>query len=220
MVRFSRYTPPVEFKPGSARAAKLTQSPQRGQALFLIQDKPATIFTIAKTGAMLFVGQICSRETTALAVEPSCGSDSKSRATLRSSTSLGKTLQACRETQGEFPGHTITPLGVTGAFYERRFPLCSKTFLSSWRKRRACHALHIQAHVAIAAPARGTATPIHSLNYACSGSGRVTASTGATVRSTSPLPRASHCALALTDFHEVSRAVGPNWQGRKTRLSH
>src|SRR6516225_2718510 len=76
MVRFSRYAPPVEFKPGSARAAKLTQSPQRGQALFLIQDKPATIFTIAKTGAMLFVGQICSRETTALAVEPSCGSDS------------------------------------------------------------------------------------------------------------------------------------------------
>ena len=66
--------------------------------------------------------------------------------------------------------------------------------------------------MAIAAPARGTATPIHSLNYACSGSGRVTASTGATVRSTSPLPRASHCALALTDFHEVSRAVGPNWQ--------
>src|SRR6516162_185082 len=116
MVRFSRYAPPVEFKPGSARAAKLTQSPQRGQALFLIQDKPATIFTIAKTGAMLFVGQICSRETTALAVEPSCGSDSKSRATLRSSTSLGKTLQACRETQGEFQGHTITPLGVTGAF--------------------------------------------------------------------------------------------------------
>jgi uncharacterized protein YjiK len=78
MVRFSRYAPPVEFKPGSARAAKLTQSPQRGQALFLIQDKPATIFTIAKTGAMLFIGQIRSREITALAVEPGCGSDSKS----------------------------------------------------------------------------------------------------------------------------------------------
>src|SRR6516162_8517688 len=109
------------IQPGSARAAKLTQSPHRGQALFLIQDKPATIFTIAKTGAMLFVGQICSRETTALAVEPSCGSDSKSRATLRSSTSLGKTLQACRETQGEFQGHTITPLGVTGAFCRHRF---------------------------------------------------------------------------------------------------
>jgi len=134
MVRFSRYAPPVEFKPGSARAAKLTQSPQRGQALFLIQDKPATIFTIAKTGAMLFVGQICSRETTALAVEPSCGSDSKSRATLRSSTSLGKTLQACRETQGEFQGHTITPLGVTGASYAHRFPLSYKPLLSPWRE--------------------------------------------------------------------------------------
>jgi len=68
MVRFSRYAPPVEFKPGSARAAKLTQSPQRGQALFLIQDKPATIFTIAKTGAMLLIGQIRSRETAALTV--------------------------------------------------------------------------------------------------------------------------------------------------------
>src|SRR6516165_2569036 len=28
-------------------------------------------------------------------------------------------------------------------------------------------------------------------------------------------PHVPHCALALTDFHEVSRAVGPNWQGRK-----
>jgi len=175
MVRFSRYAPPVEFKPGSARAAKLTQSPQRGQALFLIQDKPATIFTIAKTGAMLFVGQICSRETTALAVEPSCGSDSKSRATLRSSTSLGKTLQACRETQGEFQGHTITPLGVTGAFYERRFPLCSKTFLSSWRKRRACRKCLKQG--------RGLSSLLESSDYAhlfaqptCSGSDRLSAS--------------------------------------------
>src|SRR6516225_8872596 len=103
--------------PGS----EIAQSPQRGQALFLIQDKPATIFTIAKTGAMLLIGQIRSRETAALAVEPGCGSDSKSRATLRRSTSLGKTLQACRETQGEFQGHTITPLGVTGAFCRHRF---------------------------------------------------------------------------------------------------
>src|SRR6516165_7665542 len=100
---------------------------------------------------------------------------------------------------------------------DSRYPISHGFLLGG--KRRACHALHIQAHVAIAAPARGTATPIHSLNYACSGSGRVTASTGATVRSTSPLPRASHCALALTDFHEVSRAVGPNWQGRETRDS-
>lgn len=38
---------------------------------------------------------------------------------------------------------------------------------------------------------------IHSLN--CS-----------TVRSTSPLPVVPHCALALSDFHKVSRAIGPN----------
>jgi len=31
----------------------LTPSSHRGRALILIQDKPATIFTIAKTGAML-----------------------------------------------------------------------------------------------------------------------------------------------------------------------
>src|SRR6516162_1506567 len=56
-----------------------------------------------------------------------------------------------------------------------RYPI-SHCFLLGG-KRRACHALHIQAHVAIAAPARGTTTPIHSLNYACSGSGTFTAST-------------------------------------------
>src|SRR6516165_1322694 len=58
---------------------------------------------------------------------------------------------------------------------DSRYPISHGFLLGG--KRRACHALHIQAHVAIAAPARGTATPIHSLNYACSGSGRVTAST-------------------------------------------
>ena len=164
MVRFSRYAPPVEFKPGSARAAKLTQSPQRGQALFLIQDKPATIFTIAKTGAMLFVGQICSRETTALAVEPSCGSDSKSRATLRSSTSLGKTLQACRETQGEFQGHTITPLGVAGAFCERQFPLSYKPLLAPWAGSGE-HAANALSRVAgYRRSSRAATTPIYSLN--------------------------------------------------------
>src|SRR6516225_3693956 len=96
---------------------------------------------------------------------------------------------------------------------DSRYPI-SHCFLLGG-KRRACHALHIQAHVAIAAPARGTATPIHSLNHARSGSDRVTASTA-------PLcvrPRRSRLfpivALALTDFHRVWRAVGPNWQGRK-----
>ena len=39
---------------------------------------------------------------------------------------------------------------------------------------------------------------------------------GSTVCSTSPLPAVPHCALALTDFHRVSRAVGPNWQGRRS----
>src|SRR5215469_4809722 len=58
---------------------------------------------------------------------------------------------------------------------DSRYPISHGSLLGG--KRRACHALHIQAHVAIAAPVRGTATPIHSLNYARSGSGRFTAST-------------------------------------------
>src|SRR5216683_3614995 len=36
-----------------------------------------------------------------------------------------------------------------------------------------------------------------------------------TVGSTSPLSPVPHCASALNDFHEVSRAEGPKWQGRK-----
>jgi hypothetical protein len=38
-------------------------------------DKPATIFTIANTGAMLSIGQERSRENAALAAEPGCVSD-------------------------------------------------------------------------------------------------------------------------------------------------
>jgi hypothetical protein len=37
--------------------------------LILIQDNPATIFSIANTGAMLSVGQKCSKEIAALAAE-------------------------------------------------------------------------------------------------------------------------------------------------------
>ena len=37
----------------------------------------------------------------------------------------------------------------------------------------------------------------------------------ATVRPTSPLPSFPDCALSLTDFHEVSRAVGPKLAGSK-----
>jgi hypothetical protein len=37
--------------------------------LILIQDNPATIFTIANTGAMLIVGQKRSKDLAALAAE-------------------------------------------------------------------------------------------------------------------------------------------------------
>jgi hypothetical protein len=61
--------------------------------------------------------------------------------------------------------------------------------------------------------------PIYSLNHARSGSDRVTASTAPLSVSTSPLPGVPHCALALTDFHEVSRAVGPNRTGSKNQTN-
>src|SRR6201987_3037751 len=99
-----------------------------------------------------------------------------------------------------------------------RYPISHRFLLDG--KRRACRELHIQAHVAIAAPRQGEiATPIYSLNHARSGSDRVTASTA-------PLcvrPRRSRVfpiVLWLSnDFHEVSRAVSPKWQGRKFLLS-
>src|ERR1700751_6244937 len=57
-----------------------------------------------------------------------------------------------------------------------RYPISHRFLLGG--ERRACRELHIQAHVAIAAPRQGEiATPIYSLNHARSGSDRVTAST-------------------------------------------
>jgi len=43
-----------------------------GSGLSPFQDKAATIYTIANTGAMLLVGQERSRENAALAVESRC----------------------------------------------------------------------------------------------------------------------------------------------------
>src|SRR6516162_7311191 len=62
---------------GPARLAKTTQTPHRGRAVLLCRTTPATIYTIARTGAMLLIGQERSREKPALAVEPSCNGDSK-----------------------------------------------------------------------------------------------------------------------------------------------
>src|SRR2546429_3229023 len=42
---------------GSARLAKTTQSRQRGRAVLLFRTTPAAIYTIARTGAMLLIGQ-------------------------------------------------------------------------------------------------------------------------------------------------------------------
>src|SRR5260370_35383387 len=55
-----------------------SQSPHRGRAAILFRTTPATIHTIAKTGAMLKFGQERSREKTALAAEPCCAPDCSS----------------------------------------------------------------------------------------------------------------------------------------------
>jgi len=52
--------------------AKPTQSPQRGRVVLLFRTTPATIYTIANTGAMLSFGQKRSKEIVALAAEPGC----------------------------------------------------------------------------------------------------------------------------------------------------
>src|SRR5215472_15749253 len=95
---------------------------------------------------------------------------------------------------------------------DSRYPI-SHCFLLGG-KRRACRAVHIQAHVAVAAPPGGSNAHLfaqlrmlrvrqgHSLN-----------------RSTDEFdltaPECSHCPLALLDFHELSRAVGPKETGSK-----
>src|SRR5712691_12774900 len=61
---------------GSARLAKTTQSRQRGRAVLLFRTTPAAIYTIARTGAMLPIGQERSKENAALAAKPGCATDS------------------------------------------------------------------------------------------------------------------------------------------------
>src|SRR5437879_10963477 len=65
---------PCRIQLGPARLAKTTQSPQRGRAVLLFRTTPATIYTIARTGAMLLIGQERSREKAALAAEHGCAS--------------------------------------------------------------------------------------------------------------------------------------------------
>src|ERR1700745_2828654 len=55
-----------------ARVVKPTQSPQRGRAVLLFRTTPATIYIIAKTGAMLIVGQKRTKEIAALADGSGC----------------------------------------------------------------------------------------------------------------------------------------------------
>src|SRR6516225_290274 len=78
---------PCRIQLGSARLAKTTQSRQRGRAVLLFRTTPATIYTIARTGAMLLIGQERSRKKAALAAEPGCAPDC-SGTTLWSSSSL------------------------------------------------------------------------------------------------------------------------------------
>ena len=112
-----RCAPGVEFNLARPGRRNLHNLPSGVRALLLIQDKPATIFTIAKTGAMLLIGQIRSRETTAITVAPSCVSDCK--------VQLNNTGKACRRTLDEFQGHTIPRQGWPALlmYIDSRYPI-------------------------------------------------------------------------------------------------
>src|SRR6266481_1529721 len=99
-----------QIQRGPARSAKPTQSPQRGRAAILFRTTPATIHTIAKTGAMLIFGQERSNEKTALAAEPCCVPDCSS-ATPWSSSSLT-----------QFQAPTTTPKGWPLLISNFKFP--------------------------------------------------------------------------------------------------
>ena len=83
--------------------AKLAQSLHRGQALILIQDNPATIFSIANTGAMLRIGQERAKEIAALAAE---------QAVLK--FQYCTTIEITADPEG-VPGSYNHPQGVAGA---------------------------------------------------------------------------------------------------------
>src|SRR6516225_1308887 len=93
---------PCRIQPGPARSAKTTQSLQRGRAVLLFRTTPATIYTIATTGAMLLIGQERSKEIAALAVEPSCTPNSNCPDQERLKDHPPTSLR-------EFLAHTTTP---------------------------------------------------------------------------------------------------------------
>ena len=104
---------------------------------------------------------------------------------------------------------------MTGASYAHRFPLSYKPLLSPWREAESMPRVAYPGSRGYCRPRQGDSNA-HS--FAQSRTLRIRQGhslNGSTVCSTSPLPAVPHCALALTDFHRVSRAVGPNWQGRK-----
>ena len=123
---------------------------------------------------------------------------------------LGKTLQACRETQGEFQGHTITPLGVTGASCERQFPLSYKPLLSPWRKAESMPRVAYPGSRGYCRPRQGgqqrpfIRSITHAPGQARSQPQLLHYAFDLAASGYSPL------CLALSDFHKISRAIGPN----------
>src|SRR5215469_8583862 len=112
---------PCQIQLGPARLAKTTQSPQRGRAVLLFRTTPATIYIIARTGAMLSIGQERSRNNAALTAEPCCASDFSWLHTLRG------------HSRKEFQAHTTTAKAVAGALQELQ-PEISFVALNGWSK--------------------------------------------------------------------------------------
>src|SRR5690242_21834490 len=122
---------PCQIQLGPARSAKPTQSLQRGRAVLLFRTTPATIYTIANTGAMLFIGQGRSRENATLAAELSCASDfNRPR--------LGRRpLRTLRE----FLTHTTTPKAWPLLFNNFRTPMRDRNATNSFLPKRLRTAL-------------------------------------------------------------------------------
>src|SRR5215469_11399303 len=65
----------VKFNLARPGRRKLLNLPSGVEPFSFYRTTPATIYTIAITGAMLLIGQERSREKAALAAEPGCASD-------------------------------------------------------------------------------------------------------------------------------------------------
>jgi hypothetical protein len=130
MVRSSRYAPPVEFNLARPGRRNLHNLPSGVRPCSLSRTSLPPSSQSPRPGPCFLSGRYAPEKLRALTVEPGCGSDFSSELHTQVDFS-GKTLRLAEETQEEFQGHTITPLGVTDAFCAHQFPLSCMAWTSS-----------------------------------------------------------------------------------------